>query len=143
MKIAFALFCSLFICSFNSPIPNQANLKVGNLDFDLGGDIRIQVFKKQPIDMLTEMEPVVKLKVTLEKALFIKLPELAPGEYLIAVFHDSNKNGKMDYSFFGSPREGFGFSGEFYCNKKNAAPETHYIWLNSGTQDITVNICYR
>ncbi|EPR71700.1 DUF2141 domain-containing protein [Cyclobacterium qasimii] len=142
MKIAFVLFCSLFICSFTSPILNQTNLRVGNLDFELGGDVRVQVFKKQPIDILTELKPVVKLQVALEKAPYINLPELEPGEYMIAVFHDSNKNGKMDYSFFGSPKEGYGFSGEFYCNRKNPLPELHYVRLNSGTQDISVNVCY-
>ncbi len=42
-------------------------------------------------------------KVTYE----VKLPE---GTYGIAVCDDENENDKMDYSFVGWPKEGFGFS---------------------------------
>ena len=35
---------------------------------------------------------------------------LAPGEYAVAVMHDENGNGKMDFGLFGIPREGYGFS---------------------------------
>jgi len=32
------------------------------------------------------------------------------GEYAIAVFHDSNNNGKLDKNLLGIPKEGYGFS---------------------------------
>jgi len=32
------------------------------------------------------------------------------GTYAIAVFHDKNKNGKLDKNFLGIPKEGYGFS---------------------------------
>lgn len=34
---------------------------------------------------------------------------LEPGQYAVAVFHDSNSNKRLD-TFLGIPREGFGFS---------------------------------
>ena len=34
---------------------------------------------------------------------------VAPGRYAIAVFHDENRNGKLD-TFMGIPKEGYGFS---------------------------------
>jgi len=34
------------------------------------------------------------------------------GEYAIRVFHDENDNDKLDYYFFGMPKEDYGFSGE-------------------------------
>jgi uncharacterized protein (DUF2141 family) len=34
-----------------------------------------------------------------------------PGVYAIAVFHDANKNNKMDTNLFGIPKEGYGASG--------------------------------
>src|SRR4029077_11236590 len=37
---------------------------------------------------------------------------LPPGEYAISVFHDENKNGKMDSNFFGIPKEGVGASND-------------------------------
>lgn len=35
---------------------------------------------------------------------------LKPGTYAVAVLHDENKNGKMDFNFVGLPVEGYGFS---------------------------------
>ncbi len=35
---------------------------------------------------------------------------LPPGEYAVAVMHDENANGKMDFGLFGIPKEGYGFS---------------------------------
>ncbi|MEP2771315.1 MAG: DUF2141 domain-containing protein [Fulvivirga sp.] len=35
---------------------------------------------------------------------------LPAGEYSVAVFHDTNKNGELDKNMFGWPQEAFGFS---------------------------------
>lgn len=35
-----------------------------------------------------------------------------PGSYAVAVLHDENNNDKMDRSFFGSPKEGYGVSND-------------------------------
>jgi uncharacterized protein (DUF2141 family) len=35
---------------------------------------------------------------------------VAPGTYAIAVLHDENSNGDMDYNIIGMPIEGYGFS---------------------------------
>ena len=39
----------------------------------------------------------------------VNIPDLPTGAYAIALFHDENRNGRLDTSF-GIPREGFGFS---------------------------------
>jgi len=36
--------------------------------------------------------------------------DIPSGRYAIAVFHDKNKNGKLDKNFLGIPKEGYGFS---------------------------------
>lgn len=36
--------------------------------------------------------------------------ELAEGKYAVAVFHDENKNGKLDKNYLGIPVEAYGFS---------------------------------
>ena len=41
------------------------------------------------------------------KAVF---PDLPPGEYAIASYHDENGNGEFDTTFIGWPDEGLGFS---------------------------------
>ncbi len=35
---------------------------------------------------------------------------ISPGKYAIKIFHDENKNEKMDLNWLGIPKEGFGFS---------------------------------
>lgn len=39
-----------------------------------------------------------------------KFSDIPHGDYGIAVFHDENKNGKMDKNFLGIPQEAYGFS---------------------------------
>jgi uncharacterized protein (DUF2141 family) len=36
--------------------------------------------------------------------------EIPNGDYAIAIFHDSNTNGRLDKNFLGIPKEGYGFS---------------------------------
>lgn len=38
------------------------------------------------------------------------IKDLPPGDYALSVFHDENKNGKLDTNFLGIPQEGFAFS---------------------------------
>lgn len=40
------------------------------------------------------------------------IPNLAKGNYAVAVFLDSNKNGKIDKNFVGKPTELYGFSND-------------------------------
>ena len=42
-------------------------------------------------------------------AAFAALP---PGEYAVSVFHDRNRNGKMDKNLLGMPTERYGFSND-------------------------------
>jgi uncharacterized protein (DUF2141 family) len=41
-----------------------------------------------------------------------RLRNVQPGRYAIAVFHDTNGNGKLDRSFIGLPQEPYGFSND-------------------------------
>ena len=36
--------------------------------------------------------------------------DLPPGRYAVSVFHDANRNGKLDTNLVGMPTEGYGFS---------------------------------
>ncbi len=42
--------------------------------------------------------------------------DLAPGEYVVRLFHDENNNQEMDMNAFGMPTEGYGFSNEAVGN---------------------------
>ena len=45
-----------------------------------------------------------------EGAMWFVFPDLVPGRYAVAVFHDENDNGELDRNFIGIPVEGYGFS---------------------------------
>ncbi len=40
----------------------------------------------------------------------VAFKDLPYGEYAVAIIHDENENGEMDYSALGLPEEGYGFS---------------------------------
>lgn len=40
----------------------------------------------------------------------VRFQDLAPGRYAVAVAHDENGNGELDFTSWGPPAEGFGFS---------------------------------
>lgn len=40
----------------------------------------------------------------------IKIDQVPPGKYAIALWHDENRDGKMNYNFLGIPKEGVAFS---------------------------------
>lgn len=42
----------------------------------------------------------------------IVVPNLRPGRYAVAVFHDENGNGEFDQGLFGIPLEQYGFSND-------------------------------
>lgn len=121
---------------------NSTVLSIDNLDFTLGGQIKIQVYDKrflQDENVEAVLEKTVKVS---ENCLPITLGELPVGEYMIAIFHDGNANGKMDYSFFGRPKEGYSFSGAFSCKTKSQGPSLHYVKFSEGFQHVNVHLCY-
>ena len=51
----------------------------------------------------------VVVKIEGKKVLY-QFKNLAQGRYALAVYHDENKNGKLDKNVFGAPTEVYGFS---------------------------------
>ncbi len=45
-----------------------------------------------------------------EKKAIIFFKNVPPGTYAVAILHDENNNRKMDKTYFGLPKEGYGFS---------------------------------
>jgi uncharacterized protein (DUF2141 family) len=44
--------------------------------------------------------------------MLVNLPDLPPGTYAVALFHDENGDNEFATSFLGIPREGYGFSND-------------------------------
>jgi uncharacterized protein (DUF2141 family) len=67
---------------------------------------------------------------------------LPPGEYAISVFHDENKNGKMDANFLGIPKEGVGASNNARGHLGPPSYKDAKFNFNGGVQSISINIVY-
>nr|WP_290939846.1 DUF2141 domain-containing protein [Haliscomenobacter sp.] len=66
------------------------------------------------IQVLDEQKKVVKQEfVTIaNKRSVLMVKGLPKGKYAVQIFHDENKNEKMDFNFLGIPKEGYGFSND-------------------------------
>lgn len=72
------------------------------------GEVRIAMFDSQ--EAYTK-EPVHAVVLTVDSTTISWEVDALPfGEYAIAVYHDKNKNGKLDTNFLGIPKERYGFS---------------------------------
>lgn len=96
------LISSLFYAQSSDLEIYVKNIKSNKGDIILGlynnkKDFTKKIYKNQ----------VIKAKKGEVKAVFKNLPY---GTYAIAILHDENSNGKMDFNLLGIPKEDYGFS---------------------------------
>ena len=72
------------------------------------GFIQVAVFKSDS-DFDKEIFSYI-IAVPASSEVQVSIPNLEAGKYAIAVYHDENKNQKLDKNFVGIPKEGYGFS---------------------------------
>jgi len=111
-----ALFFVFFqILNFNIPfsgMPEQNSDNGFNLEINIlkirrdAGQIAIQVLDEQKKAVKQEFATISN------KRSVLILKGLPKGKYAVQIFHDENKNGKMDFNFMGIPKEGYGFSND-------------------------------
>ena len=121
-----ALAVSMFVLSprltFAAPAPAAAPLKPGSIEVTLRprsnkGRIGCLLFasaKGFPSDK-KRAKQALRVKVLRHKGAWrarCVFNGVKPGVYAVAVLHDENNNDKMDKSFFGSPKEGYGVSND-------------------------------
>jgi uncharacterized protein (DUF2141 family) len=71
------------------------------------------------------------------KKMSYTFPELEEGKYAVAVFHDENKNGKLDKNYLGIPTEVYGFSNN--ARRTFSAPSFEEAEVNLKS-DLTISI---
>jgi uncharacterized protein (DUF2141 family) len=72
----------------------------------------------------------------------VTFDNIAYGDYAVSVLHDENSNGKMDKSFFGIPREGFGVSNNPKIRRGPPSFSEALFTLNAKELEITVTLNY-
>lgn len=112
MEIFFVFFQ---ILAFNTPFNEMSEHNLAN-----GVNLEINIIKIRndagqiAIQVLDEQKKVVKQEfVTIaNKRSVLMVKGLPKGKYAVQIFHDENKNEKMDFNFMGIPKEGYGFSND-------------------------------
>ena len=108
-----ALLLSVDLC-FSPPVFAQSGgqatvmVKITGLRSEKG-QVKIAVFKSS--ETWLGDHPAYNSTIDVESPVVTwKINDVPYGDYGIAVFHDENKNGKMDKNFLGIPQEAYGFS---------------------------------
>lgn len=73
------------------------------------------------------------------RAVFESIPY---GRYAIGILHDENGNQRMDKSFFGFPREGFGVSGTGHTFRSTPRFEDARMEITSPTLELKITLHY-
>lgn len=73
----------------------------------------------------------------------VVVPDLPAGRYAVAVFHDSDNSGRLETSFFGVPRKGYGFSNNIVPSMRSATFDEAAFDLAEPGSTITVKLVYR
>ena len=101
----YSLFSSGFTVEHN--LVSTITLMIEGVD-DPVGEIRIAIFDSENRYLenpsLADVVPASQTKIEWQ------IKNLAYGQYAIAVYHDKNKNGKLDTNMLGIPLEEYGFS---------------------------------
>lgn len=72
------------------------------------GEIRIAVFDSE--NRYLDEPSYAEIVPVSDTMIEWQIDDLAYGQYAIAVYHDKNKNGKLDINILGIPIENYGFS---------------------------------
>jgi uncharacterized protein (DUF2141 family) len=110
-----ALLCAL-LCLAAAPARGSELVLViqglesaeGELQIELFGAAQRANFPYAERGVLAELR--IPARMLLAPGASVSLGELPPGTYAIAVIHDANGNGDMDFDLLGLPKESYGFS---------------------------------
>ena len=133
----------LFIPFFVSAADSKGNLSIQITGFSSDeGEVLVTLFTSKD-GFPTEADKAHK-KLTghiKNGKSHVVINDISYGEYAVAVLHDENKNGKMDRSIFGMPKEGNGASN----NPESSGPpkfEDAKFSFNSNISSIDINLKY-
>lgn len=85
---------------------------------------------------------VAAVPTALPPPVSVTFADLAPGAYAVSLFHDENKNNKLDTGPFGIPREGYGFSRDPRPRFRAPRFDEAKFDLPAGGTAITVRVKY-
>ena len=112
-KYIFIAITCLFICSAAS-LKNSGDMQIEISGLkNNSGNIKLSMFNSEsgyPEDGGRAFK-IAKAEIKDKKAIIV-FRDIPYGKYAIAFFHDENDNDKIDFHFFGMPKEAYGASND-------------------------------
>ncbi len=114
--ITMSIFLLFFQSVFFYPIHSENAVKNSASGFDL--EIKIVNIKNNSGQIALRLLDGKKGIVTQQfvsinnKTSTLTIKDLSKGKYAVQIYHDENRNGKLDFNFLGIPKEGYGFSND-------------------------------
>jgi len=139
-KITVLPFLFFFISGYC--FPQEANnetitIEITNVVVN-GGKIYLAVFRNT--DEYKKEKPYIYYELEDDKSIISHRLSLPAGEYVITVCQDANGNGKIDYGFFGIPKELVGISNYFGKGYPSKSFDKQKILINNTTEKAVIGL---
>ncbi len=136
-KIELIILLFLYLPTFAQ---KQTELKINITGYSsLKGDIYIAIYNSKELYMKPEKAVYAGIIQPMPNTTTYTIAAMPDGIYAATVFHDKNKNGKLDFNFIGIPKEKIGFSN----NAKGffGAPSFNETkFYHKGNQEISIKL---
>lgn len=137
MPLVFVFILCTYCSLFTEVEPTgKLLLNIENVSVDKGF-IWVGIYKSEQTFMIKEKALVIKASPSNSR---IEIPKLAYGYYAIALFHDINGNGALDFNLMGIPSEPFGFSKPPPSNWRLPKFKEIAVDFNSNGQSLKISL---
>jgi len=143
MKNSIILFFMITITPFIAA--QDLTISIEGIKSSQGGKLFVGVYDAE--GTFTKVGKEVKgeyIEISDQKTATVEIKDLPAGTYSVSIFHDKNRNGKLDSGWFGIPKEGYGFSNNIYGRFSTPSfAETNFATTNNGTTQLSIKMIYR
>jgi len=118
IKIIFLLSIVITVTTINLAQTSEATTQFGKLKVVIlgfnnnEGDCWFAIDNSREVYESEDTVWIGKILSIENKEVIVVIDSLKYGEYAVRVFHDENKNGKIDSNFLGIPTEDYGYSND-------------------------------
>jgi uncharacterized protein (DUF2141 family) len=142
MNLVLLLFISLFSASPASFGARESiKVRVTNVN-NKKGEVMLALFSSPKGFPYETSYAIQKQKGNAVKGIIeLSFTDIPPGTYAIALFHDTNSDGKLNTNFLGIPKEGYGVSNNTY-NTFSAPGYKESSFSHSDRTELTIQMKY-
>lgn len=109
LRYLFLTISTVLLFGMSAPATGVMELSVDDVQHNYG-TLWIGIYDSEEAFLDRNQAELRAVKVRDLKDKTVYLNNLSYGEYAVAVFHDLNDNGEMDFNWMGVPKEPFAFS---------------------------------